>query len=277
MAEDRPPASDKISAFDIERSPVLKGVPHGFFGSSGGAHQFGFGGPGEACDVAVTRAAAAQAILSGARIITPHQVHSADVVTVVKPWDDTPEGRPAADALVTAQRGLALGIVTADCAPVLFADRSNGVIGAAHAGWRGAHGGVLEHTIRAMEAIGADRRTIAAAIGPTIAQSSYEVDPAFREVFADAGDGHGDRHGDRPCDRNGDRHFAPAPMRAGIVRWRFDLPGYTIDKLKICGLEKIHLVGWDTFGELERYYSYRRASQRGDPNYGRQISVIALP
>ena len=246
--------------FDIERSHALEGVAHGFFGSAGGAHQFGFGGPGEAQDVASLRAAAAEAIAPGSRVVAPHQVHSPDVITVDEPWDDVAEGRPTADALVTACPGLALGIVTADCTPVLFADAQAGVIGAAHAGWRGAQGGVLANTVAAMEALGADRGRIAAVIGPTIAQASYEVDAPFRDHFT-------------PAD---EVHFAPSAPRDGSERWRFDLPGYVAEQISLCGVHKIHDLGRDTFPHPERYHSYRRASSGGEPNYGRLIALIAL-
>lgn len=247
-------------AFDIERADALAGIPHGFFGHGGGAHQFGYGGPGDAETVAATRAAAASALVSGAPIVTPHQVHSPDVVTVTEAWADAPEGRPVADAVVTAQRSVVLGIVTADCGPVLFADRAAGVVGAAHAGWRGAHGGVVENTLAAMEALGATRENISAAIGPTIAQTSYEVDAPFRENFI-AGD---------------ETHFQSAPEREGSPRWHFDLPGYIAEKLKLSGIGKISNCARDTFLHSERYYSYRRAVSSGEPNYGRQISLIAL-
>lgn len=246
--------------FDIERSPTLEPIAHGFFGSAGGAHQFGFGGPGATGDVANLRAAAADAIKTGARVIAPHQVHSPDVITVTEGWDDVAEGRPVADAVVTDQTGVALGVVTADCAPVLFADRKAGVIGAAHAGWRGAQGGVLENTVAAMVALGAQRSRIAAAIGPTIGQASYEVDAPFREHF-------------NPTD---DRHFAPAPERKGRPRWLFNLPGYVAAQLSLSDVQKIHDLGRDTFPHAERYHSYRRAVQSGEPNYGRLIALIAL-
>ena len=247
-------------AFAIERSPVLEGVAHGFFGSAGGSHQFGFGGPGEAQAVATLRAGAAEELVAGAKVVSPHQVHSPDVITVDEVWEDVPEGRPVADAVVTAKRSLALSIVTADCAPVLFADQEAGVIGAAHAGWRGAHGGVLENTIAAMEALGADRSRIAAAIGPTIAQASYEVDAPFRAHFT-------------PED---EAHFAPTKPREGTPRWLFDLPGYIATRLEGAGLTQIHDLCRDTFPHAERYHSYRRASSGGEPNYGRQIAMIAL-
>jgi YfiH family protein len=247
--------------FDIERAPHLAGVPHGFFGSAGGAHQFGYGGPGEPQVVRALRDAAAQTICSGGGLAAPHQVHSPDVIAVSELWDDAPDGRPVADAVVTATPGIVLGIVTADCAPVLFADVRAGVVGAAHAGWRGAQGGVLEATIAAMEALGARTENIVAAIGPTIAQPSYEVDAAFRTNFT----------------AHDDRHFAAAPIREGVERWKFDLPAYIAERLKKSGLIEICDLARDTFREEMRYYSYRRASLRREPNYGRQISLIAPP
>lgn len=247
--------------FQTDTAPLLEGVPHGFFGSSGGAHQFGFGGPGDGAEVRALRAAAADAILPGGQLAAPHQVHSPDVVTVTAAWDDSAEGRPVADAVVTATPGILLGIVTADCGPILFADRAAGVVGAAHAGWRGAVDGVLENTIAAMEALGATRANIAAVLGPTIAQASYEVDAPFRAHFApDAA-----------------RFFAAAPDREGAPRWQFDLPGFIMARLAAAGLSKIADVGRDTFSHVARYHSHRRATKAGEANYGRQISMIALP
>ena len=247
--------------FQTDTAPLLEGVPHAFFGSKGGAHQFGFGGPGDGADVRALRAAAAQSLCPGGRLAAPHQVHSPDVVTVTQAWDDAAEGRPVADAVVTATPGIVLGIVTADCGPILFADREAGVIGAAHAGWRGAVDGVLENTIAAMEALGATRANIAAVLGPTIAQASYEVDPAFRDRF--------------PPDAA--RFFAPAPEREGVPRWHFDLPGFIMARLAAAGLSKIADTARDTFSHVTRYHSHRRSTQGGEANYGRQISMIALP
>ena len=246
--------------FQIERSPHLEGVPHAFFGSAGGAHQFGFGGPGESNAIKGLRADAASALVKGAPLVTPHQVHSCDVITVEDPWPDTPEGRPVADALVTNRPGIVLGIVTADCGPVLFADQTAGVVGAAHAGWRGAHGGILQNTLAAMEALGAKRPDIAAVLGPTIAQESYEVDAVFRENFT----------------ASDDIHFAPAGMREGRERWHFDLPGYIAAQLEAQGIGTVSIIGHDTYAARSTYYSYRRATQQGAPDYGRQLSAIAV-
>lgn len=246
--------------FQIERHALLEGVPHGFFGSMGGVHQFGFGGPGEGAEVRLLRAAAAEVILPGGILTSPHQVHSPDVVTVTQAWDDSAEGRPVADAVVTATPGIVLGIVTADCGPILFADAQAGVIGAAHAGWRGAVEGVLENTIAAMEALGATRANIAVVLGPTIAQASYEVDAPFRDRFPAAAE----------------RFFAPAPERQGAARWHFDLPGFITARLADADIGKIADIGRDTFSHVARYHSHRRSTQAGEANYGRQISMIAL-
>jgi hypothetical protein len=247
-------------SFQVETHPLLAGLPHGFFGSNGGADQFGFGGPGDGAEVRMLRAAAAQTICPGGSLAAPHQVHSPDVVTVTAAWDDAAEGRPVADAVVTATPGIVLGIVTADCGPILFADREAGVVGAAHAGWRGAVDGVLENTIAAMEALGATRANIAAVLGPTIAQPSYEVDAPFRARF--------------PAEAA--RLFAPAPDREGVARWHFDLPGFIMARLAAAGLSKIADTGRDTFSHVARYHSHRRSTQAGEANYGRQISMIAL-
>lgn len=247
--------------FQTDTSALLDGVPHAFFGSKSGAHQFGFGGPGDGADVRALRAAAAASLCPGGSLAAPHQVHSPDVVTVTQGWDDAAEGRPVADAVVTATPGVVLGIVTADCGPILFADHEARVIGAAHAGWRGAVDGVLENTIAAMEALGATRPNIAAVLGPTIAQPSYEVDAPFRARFPE----------------EAAHLFAPAPEREGAARWHFDLPGFIMARLAAAGLSKIADVGRDTFSHLARYHSHRRSTQAGEANYGRQISMIALP
>ncbi len=248
--------SKQGSGFDIACAKGLAGVGHGFFGHSGGCHQFGYGGEGNPNRIATAREQAADNIVAGAALVAPHQTHSPDVVIVTEAWGDSPTGRPEADALVTDRRGLALGIVTADCSPVLFADMQAGVIGAAHAGWRGARAGVLEKTISAMQTLGAESSRISAAIGPTIAQESYEVDGGFREHFT-ADDSRFFRSG-----RDG--------------HWQFDLPAYVHARLMQAGIARIDDLALDTYGLENRYYSYRRATHRGEPNYGRQLSLIAL-
>ncbi len=249
------------AAPDPVRHPLLADVPHGFMTRLGGVSagvvsglQCGFGAGDDPAAVAANRRAAAGAVLPGAALLALHQTHSPDVIAVDTVWDD--DHRPAGDALVSKRRGAVLGIVTADCAPVLFADREAGVIGAAHAGWRGAHGGVLDATAAAMERLGARRSQIAAAIGPTIAQASYEVDDAFRARF----------------DPTDERHFISG--REG--HWQFDLPGYVAARLRQAGIDQIGDTALDTYADPERFYSFRRATHRGEPNYGRQLSLIAL-
>jgi hypothetical protein len=246
------------------RSALLP-VPHGFLGRRGGVSAgvcaglnvgYGSGDDREAIDENRRRAVAA--VAPGARLVTVHQVHSPKCRTVTELW--TEAKRPRADALVTDLGGIALGILTADCAPVLFADAAGGVIGAAHAGWKGAFGGVLEATVAAMERLGADRSSIAAAVGPCIARRSYEVDEAFRHRFAEA-------------DPENDRFFSPG--REG--HQQFDLEGYAVARLAAAGVRRIEALGLDTYADPERFFSYRRATHRGEPTYGRQISLIALP
>ena len=247
---------------DIARSSVLEGVPHGFLGRAGGVStgevaglQFGLGAGDDPEDVAENRRRAVDALLPGAQLVMPYQVHSPDAVIVEQPWSHNE--RPRADAVVTDRPGLLLGIVTADCAPILLADREAGVVAAAHAGWRGAHGGVIESTIAAMEKLGGQIGRIAAAIGPCIAQESYEVDAPFRAHFADE-----------------DECFF-APGAAG--RWQFDLEAYVAHRLSLAGIGRIDPLGLDTYARPERFYSYRRSTHRAEPNYGRQASLIGLP
>jgi len=197
-------------------------------------------------------------VAPGARLVTVHQVHSGDAVAVTAPWPD--EARPPLDAMATDRPGLALGILTADCAPVLFADRQAGIIGAAHAGWKGAFSGVIEATVAEMEKLGAERHRIAAAVGPCIARRSYEVDEAFLRRFADADPANG-------------RFFTLG--RTG--HHQFDLEGFVVSRLAEAGLHDCEALGIDTYSDADRFYSYRRATHRGEPTYGRQISLIALP
>jgi polyphenol oxidase len=249
---------------EVLRADILAGVPHGFLGRRGGVStglvaglNVGLGSGDDAAAVAENRARAARAVLPGAPIVACYQVHSPDCVTVAEPWPDAE--RPHADALVTARPGVLLGIVTADCAPVLLADPAARVVGAAHAGWKGAVGGVIESTVAAMAALGARREAIRAAIGPTIAQESYEVDEAFRDRLVSA-------------DSANARFFAPG--RPG--HWQFDLPAHVAARLAASGVGSVADIGLDTYSAPARFYSFRRATHLGEPAYGRQFSLIGL-
>lgn len=248
-------------------SPVLAPVRHGFFtrqgGTSLGVYDSLNCGPGSGDDplsVVANRALVAERLGSrAAALCTLYQVHGADVATVKRPW--LPEQRPRADALVTDRPGLVLGILTADCGPVLFADPASGVIGAAHAGWKGALGGVLAATVTAMEALGAKRSRIRAVLGPTIAGASYEVSADLHTRF-------------REQDERHDRFFTPS-VRVG--HWQFDLPAFILDRLRALELAAVEDLAVDTYTHADRFFSYRRATHRTEPDYGRQISAIVLP
>ena len=252
-----------MSEVDVCRSELLT-VPHGFLGRRGGVSRgemwglnVGYGSGDDPDLIAENRVRAVGAILPDAQLATVHQVHSPTVVHVEKPWPQ--DQRPHADAMVTDRPGLLLGVLTADCAPVLFSDPEAGIVGAAHAGWRGAVGGVTSATIEAMERLGARRERIAAVVGPCIAQPSYEVDEAFRARFEDE-------------DSSNDRFFVPGP--AG--KPHFDLAGYVFHRLKSAGVGRSEALGLDTYSDAERFYSYRRSTHLGEPSYGRQISMIGL-
>jgi hypothetical protein len=217
----------------------------------------GYGSSDERDAIAENRRRAIEAVLPGAELATVHQVHSADAVCADRAW---PQGeRPHADAMVTDKRQLLLGILTADCAPVLLADPEAQVIGAAHAGWRGAIAGVTDSTIAAMEKLGARRQRIAAVVGPCIAQLSYEVDDAFRDRL-------------NAQDPGSDRFF----MESATGKPHFDLPAYVVHRLIAAGVEQVEALQLDTYAEPERFYSYRRATHRGEADYGRQVSLIGL-
>jgi polyphenol oxidase len=241
-------------------------VAHGFFGRRGGVSTGRYdslnGGPGSADDPeAVAENRARVAAVLGARaeaLVSLHQVHGRDVIVADQPWPVT--ARPRADAMVTARPGLALAVLAADCAPVLFADAEAGVVGACHAGWRGALVGVAEATVSAMEHLGAKRGRIAAAIGPTIGPGSYEVGPEFPAPFlAD--------------DPEAARFFA-AGRRAG--RRQFDLPGYLAHRLARLGLAAVAHRAPDTCAASGEYFSYRRTTLEGGGDYGRNVSAIML-
>ena len=253
-----------MSEVEVIRAVSLGGLPHGFLGRRGGVSggelaglNTGYGSNDDRAAIDENRRRAIAALLPGAALATVHQVHSADVVYVERPW---PQGeRPQADAMVTDRPGVLLGILTADCAPVLFADGEAGVVGAAHAGWRGAFAGVTDQTIAAMERLGARRDDIHAAVGPCIGLKSYEVDEAFREHFL-------------AKDRENARFFAAG---AGL-RPHFDLEAYVVHRLLVAGIGEVEALHLDTYVDPERFYSFRRATHRGEADYGRQLSAVAL-
>ena len=254
-----------MDQIDIFRAQTLDGVPHGFLGRRGGVStgihaglNVGVGSEDDQDAVLENRRRAAEAVLPGAGLATVFQIHSADVAVIdaVVPL----AARPQADAMVTNRTGLLLGILTADCAPVLLADKAAGVVGAAHAGWKGALGGVTDQAIAAMEALGADRGRITAAVGPCIARSSYEVDAGFAQRF--------EAH-----DPANERFFTPG--RTG--HFQFDLEGYVVNRLAQAGIGAVAALGQDTYSDADRFYSFRRATHRGEPGYGRQISLIGVP
>jgi YfiH family protein len=218
----------------------------------------GYGSRDDREAIAGNRRLAIAAVLLDAELATVHQVHSADVVVADDAWPQ--DDRPRADGLVTDTPNLLLGILTADCAPVLFADHRAVVVGAAHAGWRGALAGVTDATIQAMERLGARREHIHAAVGPCIGQPSYEVDESFRARFLDA-------------DGDNMRFFVDGP--AG--KPHFDLEAYVVHRLIAAGIDEVEALNLDTYADSDRFFSYRRSTHRGEADYGRQLSAIAIP
>lgn len=212
-------------------------VPHGFL------------------DAAQSDAGAHDLAVGAVPTVFLNQVHSAEAIVVTAPFDE--RQRPQVDAMATATPGLALGIVTADCAPILLADEQGGVIGAVHAGWRGAQAGVIEAALSRMEELGAQRSRIAAAIGPCIAQDSYEVGADMRARFAPD-----------------DHRFFEA---TGPGKWHFDLEGFVFSRLSAAGVGSVVALETDTYANSRRFHSYRRSTHRGSTETGRQISLIALP
>jgi purine-nucleoside/S-methyl-5'-thioadenosine phosphorylase / adenosine deaminase len=250
----------RASALDLAH------IRHGFFTRQGGVSagifaslNCGFGSSDEAAKVAENRARAMAVLgLAGDRLATGYQVHSADVVVVDHPWRRGEA--PRVDGMVTRTPEIALGILTADCAPVLFADGEARVIGAAHAGWRGAVSGILEATVAAMEKLGATPRRIHAAIGPSIGRHSYEVGPEFPAPFLAE-------------NASNAAFFRVAPRAAHFL---FDLAGYVAARLQRLGLARIETIPGDTAAETDRFFSYRRSCHRKEPDYGRELSAIAL-
>ncbi len=242
------------------------GIRHGFFTRRGGVSQgpyqtlnCGFGSGDDDAHVARNRELAmAQFGLSSDRLVTCRQVHSARVVEVRQPWGRAEA--PRADGLVTRAPGIALGVLAADCAPILFHDPAARVVGAAHGGWRGALGGIVEATIAAMEALGAARTRIRAGIGPCIGRLSYEVGPEFpAPIIAD--------------DAAAAAYFAAA-RRTG--HFMFDLAGYVAHRLARSGVERVERLDRDTVADEADFFSYRRACLRGEAGYGRGLSAIAI-
>ncbi|MDK2759845.1 MAG: peptidoglycan editing factor PgeF [Sphingopyxis sp.] len=245
-------------------APTLAGAPHGFFGRRGGVSagqlaslNCGLGSGDDPALIAENRRRVTDAILPGAALAGVYQVHGNRCVTV----DDATDlaQRAEADALVTRTPGILLGILTADCVPVLFADTTAGIVGAAHAGWKGAIAGVTDATIDAMERLGADRARIAVAIGPCIARASYEVDQAFAERFV--------------TDDPANEHFFAAGRPGHAM---FDIAAYVAARLARAGVTRIAIGGQDTYADADDYFSYRRACHMGEDGYGRQLSVIGL-
>lgn len=243
-----------------------KGVRHIFFSRNGGVSSGIYAslncGPGSSDDRAAVldNRARAMAVLDREpeNLVTVYQYHSPVVVEVHAPWDIG--DAPKADGMVTTEPGVVLGILTADCAPVLFADADAGVIGAAHAGWKGALGGVIDATVDMMVDAGAQADRISAAVGPCIQQASYEVGADFRSSFLEAGSGN-------------DRFFAPGVADG---KYQFDLSGYVRHRLTECDVGSIEVLPIDTYTDEDRFFSYRRATHRGEPDYGRELSAIVL-
>ncbi len=247
--------------------PDTASIRHGFFGRRGGVSQGAFAslncGPGSGDERALVmenrrRALGRLADERPAKLVTLYQIHSARAVTVTEPWDigEAPE----ADAMATNVPGIALGILTADCAPVLLADSEAKVIGAAHAGWKGAQAGVIASVVAAMETLGARRHRICAAIGPAISQANYEVGPEFYVRFVDP-------------DPETARFFARS---ARPDHWQFDLDGYVAERLAEAGVDNIERLKACTYACEGDFFSFRRATHRGETDYGRDISAILL-
>jgi len=241
-------------------------VRHGFFTREGGVSEglyaslnCGLGSGDDPHRVTENRARAMAMLgLDGAPLCTAYQVHGAEVRVVDAPWP--PERRPKVDAMVTTVPGLAIGVLTADCVPLLLADAEARVVGAAHAGWRGALAGVIEAAVEAMVGLGARRERIAAAVGPSIGRSSYEVGPEFPGPFL--------------ADDGANRRFFSAAGDDG--RCLFDLAGFVVARLRSAGLEAPEHLARDTLDEDALFFSYRRSRLRGEGDYGRALSAIAL-
>ncbi|WP_068315732.1 peptidoglycan editing factor PgeF [Polycladidibacter hongkongensis] len=259
----------QLNAVQANALSQISGLTHGFFGREGGGStglynslNVGKGSQDDRDSIRRNRERIANALqVAPANLATVYQVHSADVVTLHAPFPaETTAQPPRADAIVTATKGLAIGILTADCGPVLFADPDKKIIAAAHAGWRGAKAGVLENTIDAMCKLGAERANIIAAIGPMISQDNYEVGPEFHAAFTE--------------ERREDVVFFKRANKP--EHFNFDLPSYIVKRLKGTKIGHIENQTRCTYAQESQYFSYRRATHAQQPDYGRQISAIAI-
>jgi YfiH family protein len=254
-----------LSHVEVNRAISLGQLPHGFLGRRGGVSvgvcaglNVGFGSHDDREAIEGNRRLAVAALLPEAELATVHQIHSPEVVVANRAWPQ--DQRPRADAMVTDTPNVLLGILTADCAPVLFADHRAVVVGAAHAGWRGALAGVTDSTIAAMERLGARRENIHAAVGPCIAQPSYEVDEAFRGRFLED-------------EADNARFFVTGPSG----KPHFDLEAYVVHRLIAAGIDEVEALNLDTYSDPDRFFSYRRSTHQRQADYGRQLSAIAIP
>ena len=245
---------------------ALPGIAHGFFTREGGVSEglyatlnVGLGSQDARDAVIENRARVARALgVADHALAMPYQIHSPDVVVVTEPW---PHGEgPRADAVVTATSGLAVGVATADCGPILFADAKGRAVGAAHAGWKGAFGGVIEATVAAMERLGAERSDVVAVLGPTISAGAYEVGPEFVERFVVEDPAH-------------DRFFRPSATPGHAM---FDLPAFILMRLDEARVGRAENLALCTYADEARFFSYRRTTHRREPDYGRLVSAIAL-
>lgn len=249
----------KLNATNLSRAIAMT---HGFFGRQGGVSEGIYAslncgaGSSDVREHIVENKRRVLGELGGTNLLTLHQIHSPNAVIVAEPWQQAPQ----ADAMATNVPGLALGVLTADCAPVLFADSTARVIGAAHAGWKGAVTGVIESVLEKMESLGAERARIAAAIGPCIGQTNYEVGPEFIARFAEAG-------------ADNTRFFLPSE---NIDHWRFDLEGYVANRVRAAGVANVKSLSACTYAREEDFFSFRRTTHRGEKDYGRQVSAIVL-
>ena len=254
----------KITPIKSQSLGALAGINHGFFTRQGGVSKgiyaglnAGLGSGDQRAHVEENRRRMTEVLGVGEdQLASPYQIHSPDVIFAERAWTDD---RPKADGVVTTKRGLALAIVTADCGPVLFADAEAGIVGACHAGWKGALGGVLENTVASMVELGANPATITAILGPTISQTNYQVGPGFQDPFLD-------------ISSNNSKYFSGSDKPD---HHQFDLTGYIVDRLARTGV-RAGAVHRCTYAEEDNFYSYRRTTHRNEPDYGRQLSAIVL-